>query len=164
MQFDVYLLPQSAFPTGGLYFKNKTWVKETKAKHAIIHNNYVTGFEKKIKWFHDHGLWLVDDHSHESPLGRIWACSQGAEAHLSSRQATASQFCSCILTREASFCRTKHGKMFGPPRKMQHPKIKSLCRRYYLPIANLLFDLYVKPLQRFHFPWVDGDCCFNMNK
>ncbi|GJN14344.1 hypothetical protein PR202_gb01161 [Eleusine coracana subsp. coracana] len=71
LQVDVYLLPQSAFPTGGLYFKNKTWVKETKGKHVIIHNNYITGFEKKIKRFRDHGLWLVDEHSDESPLGRI---------------------------------------------------------------------------------------------
>lgn len=70
-QVDVYLLPQSAFPTGGLYFKNKTWVKQTKGKHVIIHNNYITGFEKKIKRFRDHGLWLVDEHSDESPLGRI---------------------------------------------------------------------------------------------
>lgn len=70
-QVDVYLLPQSAFPTGGLYFKNKKWVKETKGKHVIIHNNYITGFEKKIKRFRDHGLWLVDEHSDESPLGRI---------------------------------------------------------------------------------------------
>ncbi|KAK1696907.1 hypothetical protein QYE76_013604 [Lolium multiflorum] len=68
-QVDVYLLPQSAFPTGGLYFKNKTWVKETKGKHVIIHNNYITGFEKKIKRFRDHKLWLVDEHSDESPLG-----------------------------------------------------------------------------------------------
>ncbi|TVU19208.1 hypothetical protein EJB05_35346, partial [Eragrostis curvula] len=68
-QVDVYLLPQSAFPTGGLYFKNKTWVKETKGKHVIIHNNYITGFEKKIKRFRDHGLWFVDEHSDESPLG-----------------------------------------------------------------------------------------------
>ncbi|RLM77910.1 hypothetical protein C2845_PM12G28520 [Panicum miliaceum] len=71
LQVDVYLLPQSAFPTGGLYFKNKTWVKDTNVKHVIVHNNYITGFEKKIKRFRDHGLWLVDEHSHESPLGRI---------------------------------------------------------------------------------------------
>ncbi|KAL8138482.1 hypothetical protein V2J09_004483 [Rumex salicifolius] len=31
-QVDMYLLPQYAFPTGGLYFKNKTWVKENKSK------------------------------------------------------------------------------------------------------------------------------------
>ncbi|XP_052156440.1 UDP-D-xylose:L-fucose alpha-1,3-D-xylosyltransferase MGP4-like [Oryza glaberrima] len=85
-QVDVYLLPQSAFPTGGLYFKNKTWVKETKGKHVIIHNNYITGFEKKIKRFRDHGLWLVDEHSDESPLGRIcisyclWQGSMGQAA------------------------------------------------------------------------------------
>lgn len=70
-QVDMYLLPQAAFPTGGLYFKNKTWVKETKGKHVIIHNNYIVGFEKKIKRFHDYGLWLVDDHASESPLGRL---------------------------------------------------------------------------------------------
>lgn len=70
-QVDLYLLPQSAFPTGGLYFKNKTWVKETKEKHVIIHNNYIIGFEKKIKRFRDYGLWLVDDHADESPLGRL---------------------------------------------------------------------------------------------
>ncbi|KAL0845949.1 hypothetical protein Bca101_019195 [Brassica carinata] len=55
-QVDLYLLPQAAFPTGGLYFKNKTWVKETKGKHVIIHNNYILGFDKKIKRFRDYGL------------------------------------------------------------------------------------------------------------
>ncbi|CAL1398688.1 unnamed protein product [Linum trigynum] len=70
-QVDLYLLPQAAFPTGGLYFKNKTWVQETKGKHVIIHNNYITGFEKKIKRFHDYGLWLADDHANESPLGKL---------------------------------------------------------------------------------------------
>ncbi|OMP08535.1 Reticulon [Corchorus olitorius] len=70
-QVDLYLLPQTAFPTGGLYFKNQTWVQETKGKHVIIHNNYITGFEKKIKRFRDYGLWLVDDHVLESPLGRL---------------------------------------------------------------------------------------------
>ncbi|KAL0008502.1 hypothetical protein SO802_010004 [Lithocarpus litseifolius] len=39
---DLYLLPQAAFPTGGLYFKNKTWVQETKGMHVIIHNNHIT--------------------------------------------------------------------------------------------------------------------------
>nr|POF08346.1 udp-d-xylose:l-fucose alpha-1,3-d-xylosyltransferase mgp4 [Quercus suber] len=41
-EVDLYLLPQAAFPTGGLYFKNKTWVQETKGMHVIIHNNYIT--------------------------------------------------------------------------------------------------------------------------
>lgn len=68
-QVDLYLLPQAAFPSGGLYFKNETWVQETKGMHVIIHNNYITGFDKKIKRFREFGLWLVDDHSHESPLG-----------------------------------------------------------------------------------------------
>ena len=71
LQVDLYLLPQAAFPTGGLYFKNKTWVRETKGKHVIIHNNYIIGFEKKTKRFRDYGLWLVDDHALESPLGRL---------------------------------------------------------------------------------------------
>ncbi|KAL2546974.1 UDP-D-xylose:L-fucose alpha-1 [Forsythia ovata] len=70
-QVDLYLLPQAAFPTGGLYFRNKTWVKETKGMHVIIHNNYIVGFEKKIKRFRDYGLWLVDDHASESPLGTL---------------------------------------------------------------------------------------------
>lgn len=72
-QVDLYLLPQVAFPTGGLYFKNQTWVEETKGKHVIIHNNYITGFEKKIKRFREYGLWLVDDDNalKESPLGRL---------------------------------------------------------------------------------------------
>ncbi|XP_076897183.1 UDP-D-xylose:L-fucose alpha-1,3-D-xylosyltransferase MGP4-like [Bidens hawaiensis] len=70
-QIDLYLLPQAAFPTGGLYFKNQTWVDETKGKHVIIHNNYITGFEKKIKRFKDYNLWLVDDHASESPLGKL---------------------------------------------------------------------------------------------
>ncbi|KAL2892089.1 UDP-D-xylose:L-fucose alpha-1 3-D-xylosyltransferase MGP4 [Bienertia sinuspersici] len=70
-QVDMYLLPQSAFPTGGLYFKNKTWVRETKGSHVIIHNNYILGFEKKIKRFRDYGLWLVDDYASESPLGKL---------------------------------------------------------------------------------------------
>ncbi|KAL5983111.1 UDP-D-xylose:L-fucose alpha-1,3-D-xylosyltransferase mgp4 [Asimina triloba] len=42
-QVDLYLLPQFAFPSGGLYFKNQTWVQETKGMHVIIHNNYITG-------------------------------------------------------------------------------------------------------------------------
>ncbi|KAM0971992.1 hypothetical protein ACFX1Q_020675 [Malus domestica] len=62
---DLYLLPHAAFPTGGLYFENKTWVRETKGMHVIIHNNYILGFEKKIKRFHDYDLWLVDDHADE---------------------------------------------------------------------------------------------------
>ncbi|KAJ9681320.1 hypothetical protein PVL29_020279 [Vitis rotundifolia] len=70
-EVDLYLLPQAAFPTGGLYFKNKTWVQETKGMNVIIHNNYITGFEKKIKRFQDYGLWLVDDHAQESPLGKL---------------------------------------------------------------------------------------------
>ncbi|KAL4190063.1 hypothetical protein AMTRI_Chr08g168540 [Amborella trichopoda] len=70
-QVDLYLLPQTGFPSGGLYFKNQTWVDETKGKHVIIHNNYITGFDKKIKRFRDFGLWLVDDHAHESPLGGL---------------------------------------------------------------------------------------------
>ncbi|KAI5079377.1 hypothetical protein GOP47_0004856 [Adiantum capillus-veneris] len=57
----LYLLPQRAFPSGGLYFKNETWRRETQGKHAIIHNNYITGFEKKIKRFRDFDLWFVDD-------------------------------------------------------------------------------------------------------
>ncbi|KAL7125748.1 hypothetical protein ABFS83_14G137400 [Erythranthe nasuta] len=70
-QVDVYLLPQKAFPTGGLYFKNKTWVQETKGMHVVIHNNYIIGFEKKTKRFKDYGLWLADDYASESPLGRL---------------------------------------------------------------------------------------------
>uniref|UniRef100_A0A1J3E8V4 Glycosyltransferase n=2 Tax=Noccaea caerulescens TaxID=107243 RepID=A0A1J3E8V4_NOCCA len=70
-QVDLYLLSQAAFPTGGLYFKNGTWVKETKGKHVIIHNNYILGFDKKIKRFREFGLWLVDDHALESPLGKL---------------------------------------------------------------------------------------------
>ncbi|KAI9195377.1 hypothetical protein LWI28_014326 [Acer negundo] len=70
-QVDLYLLPQAAFPTGGLYFENKTWVEETKGMHAIVHNNYIVGFKEKLKRFHDFGLWLVDDHAKESPLGRL---------------------------------------------------------------------------------------------
>ncbi|ESQ37742.1 hypothetical protein EUTSA_v10028872mg [Eutrema salsugineum] len=53
---DLYLLSQAAFPTKGLYFKNETWVKETKGKHVIIHNNYILGFDKKIKRFRHFGL------------------------------------------------------------------------------------------------------------
>ncbi|KAF8109825.1 hypothetical protein N665_0090s0008 [Sinapis alba] len=70
-QVDVYLLPQSAFPSGGLYFKNKKWVNETKGKHVIVHNNYIVGYNQKLKRFQDFGLWLVDDFSHESPLGKL---------------------------------------------------------------------------------------------
>ncbi|CAN7132045.1 unnamed protein product [Brassica rapa subsp. narinosa] len=70
-QLDLYLLPQAAFPTGGLYFMNKTWVEETKGKHVIVHNNYIIGYNNKMKRFHDFGLWLVDDHAFESPLGKL---------------------------------------------------------------------------------------------
>lgn len=65
------MLPQAAFPTGGLYFKNPDWVQETKGMQVIIHNNYIVGFEKKIKRFQEYGLWLVDDYASESPLGKI---------------------------------------------------------------------------------------------
>ena len=71
LQVDLYLLPQAAFPTGGLYFQNATWVEETKGKHVIIHNNHIIGYENKMKRFHDFGLWLVDDHAFESPLGKL---------------------------------------------------------------------------------------------
>ncbi|XWS76942.1 hypothetical protein CRYUN_Cryun01aG0221000 [Craigia yunnanensis] len=57
--------------TGGLYFKNQTWVQQTKGMQVIIHNNYIIGFEKKIKCFRGYGLWSVDDHALESPLGRL---------------------------------------------------------------------------------------------
>ncbi|KAL1546376.1 UDP-D-xylose:L-fucose alpha-1,3-D-xylosyltransferase mgp4 [Salvia divinorum] len=70
-QVNVYLLPQKAFPTGGLYFRNKTWARETEGMHVIIHNNYIIGFEKKTKRFRDYGLWLVDEYATESPLGRL---------------------------------------------------------------------------------------------
>uniref|UniRef100_A0A2P2IW88 Glycosyltransferase n=1 Tax=Rhizophora mucronata TaxID=61149 RepID=A0A2P2IW88_RHIMU len=70
-QVDLCLLPQAAFPSGGLYFKNKTWVQETKGKHVIIHNNYIIGFEKKIKRFREFGLWLVDHPGHEGPLRNL---------------------------------------------------------------------------------------------
>ncbi|XP_039790370.1 uncharacterized protein LOC120656364 [Panicum virgatum] len=75
-QVDVYLLPGCL----SLHFQPEAYI--SRIKHGsrtrrasmssyIIINNYITGFEKKIKRFRDHGLWLVDDHSHESPLGRI---------------------------------------------------------------------------------------------
>ncbi|CAA7013099.1 unnamed protein product [Microthlaspi erraticum] len=70
-QVDLYLLSQVAFPTGGLYFKNETWVKETKGKHVIVHNNYIVGYANKMKRFQEFGLWLVDDHALESPLGKL---------------------------------------------------------------------------------------------
>ncbi|KAJ7962498.1 Glycosyltransferase [Quillaja saponaria] len=70
-EVDLYLLPQAAFPTGKLYFKNKSWVQETKGMHVIIHNYYITGFRKKIKLFRKFGLWLVDNHSIQSPLGKL---------------------------------------------------------------------------------------------
>ncbi|CAG7881802.1 unnamed protein product, partial [Brassica rapa] len=70
-QVDLYLLSQAAFPTGGLYFKNETWVEETKGKHVIVHNNYIIGYDNKMKRFQDFGLWLVDDHAFESPLGKL---------------------------------------------------------------------------------------------
>ena len=50
---------------------NKTWVEETKGKHVIVHNNYIIGYNNKMKRFHDFGLWLVDDHAFESPLGKL---------------------------------------------------------------------------------------------
>ncbi|AAG09108.1 UDP-D-xylose:L-fucose alpha-1,3-D-xylosyltransferase 3 [Arabidopsis thaliana] len=70
-QVKVYLLPQSAFPSGGLYFRNETWVNETRGKHVIVHNNYIIGYDKKMKRFQDFSLWLVDDHALESPLGKL---------------------------------------------------------------------------------------------
>lgn len=68
---DLYLLPQSAFPPGGLYFRNSKWAEETKAKNVIIHNNYIIGHDNKKRRFQQYGLWLVDKHFNESPLGKI---------------------------------------------------------------------------------------------
>jgi rhamnogalacturonan II specific xylosyltransferase len=67
-QVDVYLLPQVAFPSGGLYFKNETWRKEMANKHVIVHNNYVVGFDQKTKRFRDHNLWFVEVDAQLSPL------------------------------------------------------------------------------------------------
>ena len=61
MQVKLYLLPQQAFPSGGLYFKNETWRSETHGKQTIVHNNYITGFDKKIKRFHEFNLWFIGD-------------------------------------------------------------------------------------------------------
>lgn len=51
------------------------WMKPGQCTPSF-HNNYIPGFEKKIKCFHDYGLWLVDNYSRESPLGNLtpWAC------------------------------------------------------------------------------------------
>ncbi|XP_074558431.1 UDP-D-xylose:L-fucose alpha-1,3-D-xylosyltransferase 1-like [Curcuma longa] len=70
-EVDLHLLPQAAFPSGGLYFHNEDWVNRTRGMHAIIHNNYMIGLQNKIKRFKDNGLWLADDHADESPLGQI---------------------------------------------------------------------------------------------
>ncbi|XP_074558428.1 UDP-D-xylose:L-fucose alpha-1,3-D-xylosyltransferase MGP4-like [Curcuma longa] len=70
-EVDLYLLPQAAFPPGGLYFQDGDWVERTRGLHAIVHNNYILGFQNKIRRFKDYGLWLADDHADESPLGRI---------------------------------------------------------------------------------------------
>lgn len=68
---NLYVLPQQAFPSGGLYFKNETWRNETQEKHVIIHNNYITGFEKKIHRFHEFKLWFVDDNDLNSTLQKL---------------------------------------------------------------------------------------------
>lgn len=57
-----------AFPSGGLYFKNDSWRKETENKHVIVHNNYVVGFDQKIKRFRAHNLWFVELDAGLSPL------------------------------------------------------------------------------------------------
>lgn len=67
-QVDVYLLPQQAFPSGGLYFKNETWRKETTGQHVIVHNNYIIGIDKKVQRFRAAGLWLVEKDAALSPL------------------------------------------------------------------------------------------------
>ncbi|KAG6499936.1 UDP-D-xylose:L-fucose alpha-1,3-D-xylosyltransferase-like [Zingiber officinale] len=70
-EVDLDLLPQTAFPSGGLYFRDANWVKRTQGLHAIVHNNYIVGFQNKIQRFKDYGLWLADNHTDESPLGQI---------------------------------------------------------------------------------------------
>ncbi|KAG6499940.1 hypothetical protein ZIOFF_039754 [Zingiber officinale] len=70
-EVDLYLLPQATFPPGGLYFRNGDWVERTRGLHAIVHNNYIVGLQNKIQRFKDYGLWLADNHTDESPLGRI---------------------------------------------------------------------------------------------
>lgn len=44
MQVDPYLLPQAAFPSGGLSFKNESRVRQTKGMHVIVHNSNDGGF------------------------------------------------------------------------------------------------------------------------
>ncbi|ESQ29539.1 hypothetical protein EUTSA_v10024115mg [Eutrema salsugineum] len=44
---------------------------QTMGKHVVVHNNYIVGYDNKMKRFQDFGLWLVADNSHESPLGKL---------------------------------------------------------------------------------------------
>ncbi|KAH0854566.1 LOW QUALITY PROTEIN: hypothetical protein HID58_063709 [Brassica napus] len=69
-QVDVYLLPQSAFPSGGLYFKNKKWVNETNGKHVIVHNNYIVGYNQKLKRFQDFVSRLEQNTEEKKQKGR----------------------------------------------------------------------------------------------
>ncbi|KAA3475226.1 Nucleotide-diphospho-sugar transferase family protein isoform 2 [Gossypium australe] len=36
---DLYLLPQTEFPTGGLYFKNQTWEQQRANQGKARHNS-----------------------------------------------------------------------------------------------------------------------------
>ncbi|KAM7275826.1 hypothetical protein ACFE04_017692 [Oxalis oulophora] len=70
---DVYLLASSSISnwrincTSGIRHGLRKQKESTLLSITII----CIGFEKKIKRFHDYGLRLVDDHVHESPLGRL---------------------------------------------------------------------------------------------
>lgn len=45
-----------SIPNGRIILQEPDTGQQTKGKHVIIHNNYITGFEKKIKRFREYVL------------------------------------------------------------------------------------------------------------
>ena len=50
-------LPQRNFPNGMQFFTQMYSKKDT----ALVHNNYIIGYEQKLARFKNRGLWLVKE-------------------------------------------------------------------------------------------------------
>ncbi|KAK8588033.1 hypothetical protein V6N12_022492 [Hibiscus sabdariffa] len=58
-------------PNGRIILQEPNMGAANQGNAVIIHNNYITGFKKKIERFRDYGLRLVDDRALGTPLGRL---------------------------------------------------------------------------------------------
>ena len=63
------VLPMTEFPCGILYFKEMS--DEVREKVVIVHNNFISGIDKKVQRFKDFDLWMPEDKdSSKVPLSK----------------------------------------------------------------------------------------------